>query len=91
MGKESAGGKQNGCGAAASRLVGEALSAIPVSSSERTSLCARDNLVGLPAPPRASAGGVFAITHHSTSRIRKGGGEDGGRRIPFVSCRSSWR
>jgi hypothetical protein len=56
MGKESAGGKQNGCGAAASRLVGEALSAIPVSSSERTRLCARDNLVGLPAPLRDRRG-----------------------------------
>jgi hypothetical protein len=56
MGKESAGGKQNRCGAAASRVVGEALSAIPVSSSKPSRVCARDNLVGLPAPPRDRCG-----------------------------------
>jgi len=38
MGKETAGGEQNGCGPTASRLVGGALSAIPVSSFRRTRL-----------------------------------------------------
>ena len=33
----------------------------------------------------------FAATRRNTSRTRKGEVANAGRRIPFVSCLSSWR
>ena len=87
MGKEIADGEQNDCGAAASRLVGRALSAIPVFSSKRARLLRS----GQPGHFAGSAHGASAATRRNTSRIRKGVGGDAVRRIPFVSCRPNWR
>jgi hypothetical protein len=87
MGKEIAGGEQNDCGAAASRLVGRALSAIPVFSSKRARLLRS----GQPGHFAGSAHGASAITRRNTSRTRTDVGAGAARRILFVSCRPSWR
>jgi hypothetical protein len=72
MGKETAGGEQNGCGPTASRLVGGALSAIPVSSSRRTRLLRWRQLVISPAPPRDKRGCpacLYVIVHREFVRV----------------------
>ena len=49
------------------------------------------NLIRVRSYSVTSAGGTLATTRHSTLRIHRDEVANAARRIPFVSCRSSWR